>query len=284
VKKQTKTIAVLLTCHNRKTTTLACLAALYNNPLPEDCAWDVYLVDDGCSDGTPQAIKAQFPQVKVIQGNGNLFWNRGMHLAWETAAKTKDYDYYLWLNDDTILYTCAIDGLIHCSKSENNQAIICGSTCAIGDKNKITYGGWTRKGDLIQPNGEKKNCNYFNGNIVLIPQLVYKTVGTNDPVFRHALGDFDYGLRAKKLNIRSVIAPVILGECDGHLELAAWCNPQTPLLRRLKLLYTPLGNHPVDFFRYKRRHSGFHAACFYFFMNHLRATIPALWKIKQISI
>ncbi|GHV47989.1 acetylglucosaminyltransferase [Bacteroidia bacterium] len=277
-----KHIVALLTVHNRKEKTIACLAALFHCFLPEKYKIDVFLVDDGCPDGSSDAIRIQFSQVNIIQGSGNLFWNRGMYLAWATASAQYEYDYYLWLNDDTILYPNAIQELITCSESENEQKIICGSTCATIDTNKITYGGRILKSGLIKPNGKKQDCDYFNGNIVLIPAHVYSVLGTNDSIFHHALGDFDYGLRAKKLGIKSVVSPSVLGECDEHEELAAWCNPQTPILKRLKLLYSPLGNHPVEFFKYKKRHFGLYKACFYFFMNHLRVIIPVLWKKKNI--
>ena len=106
-------IAVLLTCHNRKKKTLQCLNALnIQEGLEVDYNIEVFLVDDGSFDGTAEAIVACFPNVHIIQGNGNLYWNQGMRLAWDTAAKTKDYDFYLWLNDDTILDKDAIINLI----------------------------------------------------------------------------------------------------------------------------------------------------------------------------
>jgi GT2 family glycosyltransferase len=75
------TIAVLLTCHNRRDKTITCLDSLYNCLLPSDFQLDVFLVDDGSSDGTSKAVSEKFPSVNVIQGNGNLFWNQGMRLA-----------------------------------------------------------------------------------------------------------------------------------------------------------------------------------------------------------
>jgi GT2 family glycosyltransferase len=272
------TIAILITCHNRKEKTLSCLTALFNCVIPDEYKLDVFLVDDGSTDGTSNAVKEKFPQVNIIQGNGNLYWNRGMHLAWTIAAKTNDYNYYLWLNDDTCLYPNAIEELIMSSESENNRKIICGTTCAVNNRQKITYGGRSFKRGLIIPNGEKQICDYFNGNIVLIPEHVYKTAGMNDPLFHHALGDFDYGLRASNSGITSIVSPSILGECEEHKTLAAWCNPQTPVLKRLKLLYTPLGNNPVEFFKYENRHNGIIKACFHFLTNHLRALMPFLWK------
>jgi GT2 family glycosyltransferase len=279
----TTSIAVLITCHNRKEKTLSCLIALFQCILPDGYKFDVLLVDDGSTDGTSDAIREKFPQVNIIKGTGDLFWNRGMYLAWETAVKAKAYDYYLWLNDDTCLYPNAISELIACSENENNKHIICGSTCSSNDNGKITYGGRDVKGNLIKPDGARQYCHHFNGNIVLIPKQVFLIVGTNDPVFHHALGDFDYSLRAKKSGVLSVVSPYVLGECEKHKGLPAWCNPQTPLLRRLKLLYTPLGNHPVEFFKFENRHNGIIKACFHFLTNHLRAILPVLWKTKRIN-
>ncbi|GHT87865.1 acetylglucosaminyltransferase [Bacteroidia bacterium] len=271
-------IAVLLTYHNRKDKTLICLVSLYDCLLLENQQIDVFLVDDGSTDGTSEAIKEKFPQVNIIQGNGNLFWNRGMHLAWKTATKTKDYDYYLWLNDDTVLCEHAVKELVKCAENTNGENIIVGTTCDSKNENLITYGGRIKKNRLIiTPNGQIQKCDYFNGNIVLIPRFVYQKIGMNDTVFHHALGDFDYGLRAKQMAVVSVVAPSILGKCDRHEQLSAWCDPKVHWIKRLKLLYTPLGNHPIESFLFEKRHKGLCKACFHFFTNHLRSIIPILW-------
>ena len=85
-------IAVLMTVHNRKSTTLNCLEHLYANNL-EGYQYQVYLVDDASTDGTADAVQKMFPKVKIIHGNGELYWNRGMIKAWEEAAKDKP-DFY----------------------------------------------------------------------------------------------------------------------------------------------------------------------------------------------
>lgn len=90
-------IAAILTCYNRKEKTFQCLASLFE--IIPTCK--VYLVDDNSTDGTSTLIHQKFPQVYLIQGNGNLFWSRGMYTAWKEAIK-ENYDYYLWLNDDIL--------------------------------------------------------------------------------------------------------------------------------------------------------------------------------------
>lgn len=273
-----KTIAVLLTVHNRKDKTMHCLSKLYEQILPEGYGFEVYLTDDGSIDGTAEAIREQYPDVKIIQGDGSLYWNRGMHKAWQAALSTQNYDYYLWLNDDTTLRENALSVLLYSSELKNNQSIVVGTTVSTHNNQIITYGGRTKNAGLLTPSKELLFCEYFNGNIVLIPHEVYKVVGTNDYVFRHALGDFDYGLRAGQLGVSSYIAPDILGKCDLHESLSTWCNPKQTFLKRWKAFRTPTGHNPEEFFIFEKRHKGLLVALFHYFTNHLRVIFPLIWN------
>jgi GT2 family glycosyltransferase len=269
-----KLIAVLITCHNRKEKTLACLSSLYaaTELVNTEYIFDIYLVDDGSTDGTGDAVRMEFPSVNVIEGDGSLYWNRGMRLAWETAAKAGEYDFYLWLNDDTELKKDAIIGLLN----GNDHQIIIGTTISKVTK-EITYGGFDITNSLIQPSPKFTQCEYFNGNIVLIPRKVFEKVGYNDHTFHHALGDFDYGLRARKSGFELMVAPGISGYCEKHEKAPKWRNKEFPFLIRLKYLYTPTGNNPIEFFRFELRHNGLLLAIKRFFTLHLRTIIPEYW-------
>ena len=77
-------IAVLMTCHNRKESTLRCLRGL-----PSDL--DVFLVDDASTDGTSDAVREvsraeRDGRVEVREGNGSLYWAWGMALAWRASV------------------------------------------------------------------------------------------------------------------------------------------------------------------------------------------------------
>lgn len=271
------TIAVILTVFNRKKKTLDCLDCLFIQNITSDIHIDVFMVDDGSTDGTYEAVADRFPEVNVIRGSGDLFWNRGMHLAWTEALKKKKFDYFLWLNDDTYLEKYAVNELLKTSYDFNDKSIIIGTTCAIDDHNKITYGGRSSKEGLLVPKQSPEECDYFNGNIVLIPFYVYKIVGLNDPVFRHALGDFDYGLRAKAKGVKMYITPNILGKCDVHQEIATWCNPKKSFLKRWKAFRSPLGNNPEELFIFKKRHTGLQKALISYISNYFRVFFPKFW-------
>ncbi len=274
-----KTIAVLLTVHNRREKTLECLSRLFSQVIPEEYTMDVFLTDDGCTDGTSEAIREQFHSVNIVQGDGNLYWNRGMYVAWEAASKAKDYDYYLWLNDDTHLMAFCVRRLLELSEEYDDRSII---VAAIRSKHeeRITYGGHSMTGrGLIIPNGQPQECATMNGNCVLIPRAVYNECGNLDWIYRHAIGDLDYGFRARKLGFKIYTSKEYLGFCEKNTTPPAWVRVEVPLMERIKNLYSPLGYaEPLPFFHYECRNFGYLTAIKHFLYIHIRVLCPWLWK------
>lgn len=225
-------IAVLMTCHNRRETTLRCLRSLPSNV-------DVFLVDDGSTDGTDAAVKVSFPRVNVIQGAGSLYWAKGMELAWKKAVEAGDWDGYLWLNNDVELDADAVSKV---EKSENGGEIIVGEL--INARGEVTYG---LRGDL------------FTGNFVYVPRAVYEKLGMICGDYAHAWADSDYAMRAKRAGVK-VVSCGVVGRCEGH--------PNRPSLKGLSLrerwsmLSNPKGWCLHDLWLYRQRNWGWIAAVF----------------------
>lgn len=269
-------IAVLITVHNRKAKTLKCLQDLYDQELLDGYSFDVWLTDDGCVDGTPEEVAEQFPKVHIIHGDGTLYWNRGMYTAWE-SAKSNDYDYYFWLNDDTNLKKNALRDMLTAAEQRKGQSIIVGITRSIKQET-TTYGGYI-SGRLLNPNGTFQQCETFNGNCVLIPKYAYKIVGNLDWTYRHAIGDLDYGYCAGRAGIKSYVTPTYIGYCDKNPKLPAWARKEIPFVKRVKNLYSPLGYaNPFTFFHFDKKNFGVLTAIKHFISIHIRLLFPQLWK------
>jgi GT2 family glycosyltransferase len=253
-----KQIAALLTCHNRRDKTITCLTSLFKVVVPPNYSLEVFLVDDGSTDGTSQAVKKKFPEVNIIQGNGNLFWNQGMRLAWKTAANKQTYDYYFWLNDDTILDKHALNELLQCSDEALNkfakEAIITGACRDVDNDNKFSYGGRTDLGEVI-PNGKLQKCTYINGNAVLIPKEIYSKLGNLSNDYTHGIGDFDYGLIAIKYGYTNYTTKTYIATCPTNKE-PQWFNSKTPLKKRLQLFYSPLGLNYPEYILFRKKFWG----------------------------
>ncbi|PKN94124.1 MAG: glycosyltransferase family 2 protein [Chloroflexi bacterium HGW-Chloroflexi-6] len=252
-----RNLAVLLTVHNRKAKTLACLESFFiQQNLPEDLRTQVILVDDGCSDGTPDAIQRNFPQVEIITGTGKLFWCGGMRLAFDLALQ-KDFDFYLWLNDDTFLFSDALARLLSTSSQFSHQAIIVASTQDQQTK-ELTYGGVKRASFWyatrfyqVAPTEEPISVDTMNGNCVLIPKFITQKVGNLDSVFTHGIGDYDYGLRARNVGLNVILAPNYYGYCQRNQP-----NKTSSWQHRLKRTLSPHGLPPREWAIFTKRHAG----------------------------
>lgn len=271
-----KSLAILLTVHNRKEKTLECLRRVYSQ-LPVD-NWDiqVYLTDDGCTDGTPKAIRELFPEVHIIPGDGNLYWNRGMIAAWKAAAADKDFDAYLWLNDDTMLSESAIHTVLNGLMQKPDSIIVGTTKSSISDK--TTYGGYNESG-IIKPNGELQLCSSFNGNVVLVPRPVFKKIGILDKAYSHSLGDIDYGMTAAENGIKSFVAPDYIGTCENNPLPPKWQRKGISLKERWNNLFSPLGyTNPPEYYHYKRKHWGHTHAILAMCSIAIHFVAPSLWR------
>lgn len=258
-------IAVLITCHNRREKTLACLEALFANVLPKGFEFDVILVDDGSTDGTVTAVRLCFPEVEILRGDGNLFWNRGMCRALARALEL-GFDGYLWLNDDTVLYPTALHSLINTwqerKASTSGDAIYVGST-QDPQTGQLTYGGVVRHSrlrpfrfSLVKPGDQPRECQTMNGNCVFVPQCVVRRLGNLEPRFAHGLGDTDYGLRAAKVGIKIFVVPGYVGLCGWNDIAGTFTDLALPLRIRWKKMMQPKGLPPASWLLFTSRHGG----------------------------
>ena len=260
---------------------MCALERLFHQDVCDGVFVKVYLTDDGCTDGTADAVRVSYPQVTIIQGDGTLFLNRGMWNAWNMASSDYDYDYYLWLNDDTYLFPCALRSLTDVSSQKNDRAIIVGATVDVATECVVTYGGW--KNDCLLGLSENVQAlDYFNGNVVLIPKFVYNILGNLDYNLCHALGDFDYGWRARQAGIEMYQAPGKLAKCDSHSKIDKWCDPSVPFTSRWKAMFKPNGMPPGQIFYITRKHKGLVAAIQSTVKVYIRCILPMLWKSRIV--
>ena len=286
-KKDNKYIAILLACFNRKEKTLSCLKGLHEALLPEGFHYEVTLLDDGSTDGTSAAVHENFPEVSIINGNGDLYWNQGMRVAWNEAIHKRKYDYYLLLNDDTDLFPDAIKKLVEAEeqlkKNLGKSAIVIGSIADPTDGH-LTYGGVKResaylgiKFSLVEPGQESIRCDTFNANCVLISKEIVDNVGILSDHFTHGMGDTDYGLRAAEKGFGCFIAPGYVGKCENNQTVNTWLDSNLTLKQRKESLYSPLGTPPDEWLYFVRRHAG-NVWILSWLQLYLRLYFPQLWK------
>ena len=283
-------LATLMTCHNRCSVTLKCLECLHGQIFRECTVLDVFLVDDGCTDDTAHLVRTRFPKVTILNGNGSLFWCGGMRLAFSEAVKA-GYDYYLWLNDDTVLFPNAVQTLLSTAEAMRGEsgieAIVVG-TMQDPRTGCKTYGGVARPCRWRPLNfapvasaDRPRPCDTMHGNCVLIPRAVPDEIGIIGN-FRHHLGDYDYGLRATKAGFGCFVAPGFAGECGWGPRPARHTDPHIPLRERIRFMCSPKGYPPKDWLCFVRAHTGW-AWPYYFLKPWWPVLFPQLPLLRRTA-
>lgn len=278
-------IAALITCHNRREITIKCLSALFSSFSSKDISLQAILIDDGSIDGTAEFVSETYPHVTVIRGDGNLYWCGGMRVAWQAALNNDGFDYFLLLNDDTLLKPHALDHMLKLATM--HYGIIVGS-CYDPKTGLWTYGGRATlngkkslSGKPVYPDNSVQKCQQMNGNVVLIPKAVVDIIGILSDKYTHSMGDFDYGFRALDAGIPLLVAPGFQATCSKN-NFPDWCNPQISLRKRIKLFNHPKGINFKEYFIFCYQHFG--AMCIvYGFKVIVRLFFPNLWLTHNKS-
>ncbi|MBR1548788.1 MAG: glycosyltransferase family 2 protein [Prevotella sp.] len=290
-------IAAILTVFNRKEKTLKCLHYLfdavhsYNKDTESKINLTVYLTDDGSTDGTKDAINMEFPQngIHIIEGTGSLFWAGGMRLAWQTAIDSKrQWDYFLLLNDDTIVYANVFAELFNADeyilKETGRHGLSSGITCQPGNPQEITYGGFSfannTKGRLVMamPTGEPHVIDLTHANILLVHHTVSDCIGIFPNGFLHRCADWDYSMTAKRHGYLTMVTANVCGECENDHDSS---KDEISKLRKMTLserkeyINAPTRcNH--DYLLYVRRNLPLRFPIAYILRN-LRIYFPSLY-------
>lgn len=278
-------IAVLLTCFNRKEKTLSCLAGLYEsqrvyyerNSSPIEL--EVFLTDDGCTDGTAQAVKASFAEksIHILQGTGNMFWAGGMRFAWKEALKHhKEWDYYLLLNDDTTINAYCFNELMHTEAYSLDHykqlAVVSGITCSADDPTKITYGGdiipnkFNGRQIRLGRSSEPQMVDLTNANILLVPKEVVDKIGIFYEGYKHGRADNDYSMLARRKGIPVLITPGACGTCENdHGSKADFRDKIINMSQQERTAYF---NHPIH--------------CNHDYLTFIRRNMPARYPLSWL--
>ena len=247
-------IAVLIASFNRVAVTLRGVSSLLDAASRAPSAQlEIFLLDDASPDNTGVLVKERFPEIHVIEGTGNLFWNRGMCRAYQAArASGVKFDAYLLFNDDIVLYPAALEQMtaVFIALNRTASSAVVGAMCSAKSGVTTYYGHCLnpkynplRHGKpgnpplfiTVLPDGTLRNCDTFSGNCVLVPGAAMEKAGGLDPKYRHMYGDVDLGMTLRKNGCRTYLMPDHMGTCERDPLPAA-----TPrLFDRLRAVFYP---------------------------------------------
>lgn len=248
-------IAIVIPVHNRRDTTLQALRSLSRICL-ENIDLQIFIVDDGSTDGTTTAIRSAFPDVNVISGDGRLHYaagtNRGI-----SAALERGVDFIVTANDDSIFHEQFLVRLLE-TAGRRPRSIV-GAMLLLWDRPQEAFqvgfrwrtfaGGWAERTapTVFELPRHPFEVEGLAGNCVLIPAEAVRECGLMDERrFPYGWGDIQYFVRMRRMGWRLLVEP----------RAYVWCEPNTnprPLhhstFREVLSALFANGRHPMNFRR-----------------------------------
>lgn len=251
------TVLALFTCFNRKEKTRQAIKTLVSgNPA---LRFSFLVVDDGSTDGTDRMLETEDfgADIRVLHGDGSLFYSRGMGLGMDALLKSDtQYDYLLMMNDDVAFFPGCIQSMAAQSQKKGD-AVIVGATR--DPEGNLSYSGIVYEKGIhyrFQMPGETVPADTMNANCVLIPYALFRKTGGMDPHYHHSLGDFDYGFALGRAGGKLYVSEEYVGLCADNPPTGTWHDKKLPRKERLRKKEQVKGDPVGPWFYYLKKHFG----------------------------
>jgi len=207
-------VAAMVLNYNGKKVTLETLSSLVAMTYP---ACNLFVVDNGSTDGSREAVEAQFPDVIQVRTEENLGPAGGLNLGVRHLIPL-DYDYILVLNNDIEADPEMLTEMVRLAESDPQIGCVGPKTYYYGDRERLwSAGGIIQfRESVTQERGvdqldrgqydEACEVDYIHGCAALIRRSVMAEVGPYDPLFFLAVEDADWCMRMKQLGYRCAYA------------------------------------------------------------------------------
>lgn len=204
-------VAVVIPTHNRWHEARVSLAHLERSDYRN---FEIVLVEDGCTDGTAENCRREFPRVKLLHGDGDLWWSGAINLGVEYALR-ENFDCVMWLNDDNRVEPQTLGELVESHRRNGPKSVVVARVRTLGTGADEWTGGpppWHRKyGEWTPPDFNASDDipveHTTGGQGVLFPAQCFRDAGLIDVrSFPHYWADHDFHFRAQKAGYRYFIA------------------------------------------------------------------------------
>jgi GT2 family glycosyltransferase len=217
-------ISIIVISYNTREMTLACLASVYEQT---NLPFEVIVIDNASSDGSPGAISTDFPMVRLVAEPVN----HGFAPAHDIAVPMARAPWLLLLNPDTVVLDGALDRLLAFARRQPDAGIWGGRT-VYADGRLNPYSCWGRMTlwstfcrttglSGVFPRSERFNSEVIGdwsrdterevdivtGCLFLIRRETWDALNGFDPAFTMYGEEADLCLRGRAIGLRPRITP-----------------------------------------------------------------------------
>jgi len=271
---------VIILNWNNAADTLACLNSVFRSDYPN---FHVLVVDNGSTDGSPEAVRAAYPTVTLIENGANLGYAEGNNVGIRHAL-AHGADYVLLLNNDTTVDSSCLANLIHIAQENPNAAFLGPKIYHREDPLRIQSAGrcWISRQSLVHRGQDEIDRGQYDvlaevdaisGCAMLANKQAIEHIGLLDPRFFMYCEDNDWCYRARSVGYKVLYVPT---------ARAFHRRPNANEAQLPRITYYMTRNHLL--FLHKNR-AGLYALARVVLLEYFRTliswTIRPRWKHKR---
>jgi GT2 family glycosyltransferase len=178
----------------------------------------VIVADNGSTDGTQAAVRAEYPEVMLVENGRNLGYAEGNNAAIRRALEL-DADYVMLLNNDTEVERAMLRELIAVGEANPDVGIVGPLIYYHADRQRIWSAGaridWhlaevilLRKDELDAPGEhEPTQVPFIGGCALCAKRAAIERVGLIDPRFFIYYEELDWCERMRRAGFRLLLVP-----------------------------------------------------------------------------
>lgn len=200
------TLYVVTAVHDRRTVTERFIGALTNGTKKNV---RLILVDDGCTDGTPDMVQNRLPDAIILRGNGNLWWGGALHLAYKYIKKhlaDRPDDFIMIANDDIVFDERYLETACELLAARRDTLV---AGCGYGKtSDKLLDGAYLRDFTHTRPESAEYVPAWTGGDVSSSRSLFVRVgdfikIGGFHPVLLpHYASDYEWTARAVRKGLR----------------------------------------------------------------------------------
>lgn len=179
----------------------------------------IVIIDDGSTNGVIETLKERFTQVRVLRGDGSLWWGGAMRLGMQHALE-QGVEAVVWLNHDCTPDPGTLRGLAECASQDGTGAVSAWCYCR-EDRNFGVNPGFRDFREIPVDElegGGRIEVDGVNGNCTAISIAAIRKVGLPEASLHPHYGDGPYTWRLHQSGFHNFVAPEFRAALNREFE------------------------------------------------------------------